>query len=113
MRLTFLGTRGEIEARSKRHRMHSSLLVTDGTSKVMIDCGRDWMNHIHRLAPSAIILTHAHTDHAGGLKASSPCPVFATAETWEVLKRYGIADRRLIAARKPFGIGSFTFEAAP
>jgi hypothetical protein len=38
MRLTFLGTRGEIEARSKRHRMHSSVLVTDSIGRIMIDC---------------------------------------------------------------------------
>jgi hypothetical protein len=27
MKLTFLGTRGEIDARTRRHRMHTSLLV--------------------------------------------------------------------------------------
>src|ERR671923_2745656 len=80
MKLIFLGTRGEIEARSKRHRMHSSLLVTNGRSRVMIDCGRDWTSRVRRLAPDAIILTHAHPDRADGLKNGPPCPVFATAE---------------------------------
>jgi hypothetical protein len=28
MKLTFLGTRGEIEARTSRHHMHSSLMVS-------------------------------------------------------------------------------------
>ena len=40
MKLTFLGTRGEIEARTRRHRMHSSLMISHGGADVMIDCGR-------------------------------------------------------------------------
>jgi len=45
MKLTFLGTRGEIEARTRRHRMHTSLLVSYRTADVMIDCGLDcWEN---------------------------------------------------------------------
>jgi phosphoribosyl 1,2-cyclic phosphodiesterase len=113
MELRFLGTRGEIEARSKRHRMHSSLLVTDKIGGIMIDCGDDWKNRIKKLAPDAIVLTHAHPDHAGGLKNGAPCPVFATSETWERLKRYAISDRRLIFPHKPFHLGSTVFEAVP
>ena len=41
MKLTFLGTRGEIEARTRQHRMHSSVLVSYRGAKVMIDCGLD------------------------------------------------------------------------
>jgi phosphoribosyl 1,2-cyclic phosphodiesterase len=93
--------------------MHSSLLATDGVSKVMIDCGSDWAKRIRRLGPDAIVLTHAHPDHAGGLKNGAPCPVFATAETWDALKRYGIADRRPISAHKPFRIGPLAFDAVP
>ena len=65
MKLTFLGTRGEIEARTALHRMHSCLMV-DG--RVLVDCGADWLGKISALCPQAIILTHAHLDHAGGLK---------------------------------------------
>jgi hypothetical protein len=40
MNLTFLGTRGEIDARSRRHWMHTSLLlVSYRSADVMIDCG--------------------------------------------------------------------------
>jgi len=39
MKLTFLGTRGNIDARTRRHRMHSSLLVSYYRNRVMIDCG--------------------------------------------------------------------------
>ena len=67
MKLTFLGTRGEIEARTRRHRMHSSLLLSYRRAKVMIDCGLDWLGKFERLHPDAIVLTHAHPDHAWGL----------------------------------------------
>jgi hypothetical protein len=45
MKLTFLGTRCEIEARTRRHRMYTSLLVSYRTADVMIDCGLDWLGN--------------------------------------------------------------------
>jgi ribonuclease BN (tRNA processing enzyme) len=68
MKLTFLGTRGKIEARTRRHRMHSSLLVSYRGAKVMIDCGLDWLGKIERPHPNSIVLTHAHPDHAWACK---------------------------------------------
>jgi len=60
VRLRFLGTRGEIQARTRRHRRHSSLLVGYRRREVMIDCGLDWRDAVRRLHPAAIVLTHAH-----------------------------------------------------
>ena len=51
MRLTFLGTRGEIDARTRRHRMHTSLLVSYRAANVMIDCGLDWLGKLKRVSP--------------------------------------------------------------
>jgi phosphoribosyl 1,2-cyclic phosphodiesterase len=113
MILKFLGTRGEIEARSKLHGMHSSLLIVHASHKVMIDCGSDWAERLRGLRPEAIVLTHAHSDHAGGLKSGSPCPVFATASTWELLKRCPIGSRRMISPFETFEIGQVAFEAFP
>ena len=67
MKPTFLGTRGEIEARMRRHHMHTSLLVSHRGRDVMIDCGLDWLGKFERLHPDAIVLTHAHPDRAWGL----------------------------------------------
>ena len=64
----------------------------------MLDCGADWLGRVARLRPSAIVLTHAHPDHAGGLADGAPCPVYATAETWGRIGRYPIAERRIIEA---------------
>lgn len=36
MKLVFLGTKGYIEARSRRHRRHTALLLTHGRRRIMI-----------------------------------------------------------------------------
>ena len=113
MTLTFLGTRGEIEARTRRHRMHTSLLVSYRVAHVMIDCGLDWLGKFERLRPSAIVLTHAHPDHASGLRHGSPCPVHAPQKTWQTLQNCTIQDRHLIEERTPTKICGITFEAFP
>jgi phosphoribosyl 1,2-cyclic phosphodiesterase len=113
MKLVFLGMRGEIEARTRRHRMHSSLLVSYRRTRVMIDCGLDWLGKFERLRPSAIVLTHAHPDHAWGLKNGAPCPVYAPRETWQTLQIHGIKKQYLIKERRPTKISDITFEAFP
>jgi ribonuclease BN (tRNA processing enzyme) len=111
--LTFLGTRGEIEARSRRHRRHSAALIQCGNARVMIDCGRDWLGRLRRLAPTAIMLTHGHADHAWGLAEGAPCPVYATKATWALIAHFPIRDRREMPLRKPVTIGGVTFRAWP
>jgi phosphoribosyl 1,2-cyclic phosphodiesterase len=113
MELKFLGTRGEIERRTRRHRMHTSLLVAYRTANVMIDCGLDWLGKLKRVDPSAIMLTHAHPDHAWGLRNGAPCPVYAPEKTWQELLHYPIKERRLIKERTPTKICGITFEAFP
>src|SRR6201993_4143195 len=111
MKLTFLGTRGEIDTRTRRHRMHTSLLVSYRGARVMIDCGLDWLGKLKRVDPSAIVLTHAHPDHAWGLKHGAPCPVYAPDKTWQELRHYPVKDRHVIKERTPTKICGITFEA--
>ena len=113
MKLTFLGTRGEIEKRTRRHRMHTSLMVSYRGADVMIDCGLDWLGKFERLHPSAIVLTHAHPDHAWGLRDGALCPVHAPQKVWETLERCRVEDPRLIEERTPTKICGITFEAFP
>ncbi|MGB8277711.1 MAG: MBL fold metallo-hydrolase [Methylovirgula sp.] len=113
MELTFLGTRGEIKLRSRRHRRHSSLLVQHGDVRIMLDCGTDWLDGVRTIAPTAIVLTHAHPDHAAGLAKGAPCPVYATDMTLNLLNHYPIADRRRVPVRKSVTIGGLRFKAVP
>ena len=111
--LIFIGTRGNTEERTRRHRRHSALLVHYGESSVMIDCGADWLRSVVSLSPSAIVVTHGHPDHAQGLAYGAPCPVFATVETWALLDAYPIADKRIVPVNEPFRVGGLRFEAFP
>ena len=110
--LTFLGTRGGIDARTARHRMHSALLISWRRKRVMIDCGADWQDKVDQVNPNAILITHAHPDHAGGLE-SGACPVYATKETWSKIRTGSIAAKQVIEPRLPVELFGIEFEAFP
>lgn len=114
MRLTFLGTRAFIEASNRRHRRHAAALVETGDGRLMIDCGADWQGRVDAIEADAIVLTHAHPDHAFGLKDGTDRPVWATEATFDGLAEAGIAvprggvlapERRVVVA----GIGVTAF----
>lgn len=111
MRLTFLGTRAHIEAATRQHRRHSSMLVKGDGGRVMIDCGADWRRRVNSLKPDAIVLTHGHPDHAFGLKGGAPCPVHATEATWATIGDFPVAERHAIEIRQAFEVCGVSFEA--
>lgn len=113
MKITFLGTRGYIDVYTRRHRRHSATLISYRNSKVLVDCGLDWLGKVKKIDPDAIIITHAHPDHVGGLKNGAPCPVYATSESWDIINKYPINDRRIVKIRKRIKIGTVFFEAFP
>lgn len=58
MRITILGTRGEIEESAPDHRLHSGILIDD---TILFDVGeREFLES----EPDHIFLTHLHPDHA-------------------------------------------------
>jgi len=113
MELIFLGTKGNIEESSKKHKMHTSLLVKYHKTRLLVDCGLSWLNKFERYKPSHILLTHAHPDHAFGLKEGSPCKVWATKTTWDLINNFSIelAFKNLIKIEKKIKIGSIFVEA--
>lgn len=111
MKLTFLGTRAYIDVCAPEHRRHSAALLERDGARVMIDCGEDWVEKVHNIAPDAIVLTHAHPDHAFGLKNGAPCSVYATEAAWETIDGFPIGNRRAVRAREPLTVRGIEFEA--
>lgn len=113
MKLTFLGTRGYIEQRTESHGMHASTLVEYRGKGVLIDCGEDWLGRLAELAPKAIVVTHCHPDHAGGLAEGAPCPVYGSAETIEALEDFPLKDIRIMAPEETTEIRGMRFTYFP
>ena len=93
--------------------MHSALLISWRRKNVMIDCGADWQDKVVQVNPNAILITHAHPDHASGLKSGAPCPVYATKETWSKIRSGLIAAKKVIEPRLPVELVGIEFEAFP
>ncbi|MGD8867192.1 MAG: MBL fold metallo-hydrolase [Gemmatimonadales bacterium] len=115
MKLRFLGTRGNIEATTRRHRRHSALEVSYRGKRVMVDCGADWRGELAELQPHALVITHAHPDHAFGLEDGAPCPVYATRAAWNELSDYPLEDKHVLSSERSLEImgiefGAFTLE---
>jgi phosphoribosyl 1,2-cyclic phosphodiesterase len=79
----------------------------------MVDCGLDWLHRVNSLSPTAIVLTHAHPDHAAGLARGAPCPVYATSETWALLGQLPVRDRCTLSAGRFSTIDHLRFKAFP
>lgn len=111
MQVTFLGTRGYIEARTGAHFNHTSTLVAGPGGMIRIDCGEDWRGRCDATRHDALLITHAHIDHAAGLREGSSRPVFATAAAWEAMAGWPIEQRRTIEERQPLQIAGMKIEA--
>jgi ribonuclease BN (tRNA processing enzyme) len=85
LKLTFLGTRWEIKVRSRAYRRHSALPVRYSGTAIMIDCGADWLHRLSAVAPTRILITHAHQDHAWELAGAAFCPVYAANDAWAAI----------------------------
>jgi len=113
MKITFLGTRSSAPASSKLHQRHSALLVETAGARVMIDCGSDWAGVLEKIKPDALLLTHAHDDHAGGLDAPYPCPVYAGEASWDRLAAGGHPGDLLLKQEQPLFFGELKGSAFP
>lgn len=113
MKLTFLGTRGYIGPSTRRHRYYTSLLVEYLGRRVMVDCGEGWQKRWDALNPEAIVITHAHPDHAFALRASvPPCPVYAAAAAWKPMEDFAVPPelRHTLKIREPRKLCGIEFQ---
>jgi phosphoribosyl 1,2-cyclic phosphodiesterase len=109
MKLTFLGTRGYIKTRTERHHMHASMLVSCNGKGIILDRGEDWIANDEWFGADAVLVTHAHPDHAWGLKQGTPVPVYASHDSWDLMKTFKVADRREVEFGKTESVGDIKF----
>ena len=111
MKITFLGTRGYIESSTRLHKRHTSTLFSYHNTHILIDRGIDWLGQPYPKSLRAIFITHAHPDHAWGLQSGAPCEVYASRESWELMKDFTlITQRQVVIPRKKIKIGEFIIE---
>jgi phosphoribosyl 1,2-cyclic phosphodiesterase len=78
--------------------MHSALLLECAGRRLLLDAGETWRGHLRRLHPDWIAITHAHPDHAFALAEGTDTPVYVSAESFELLKRYPVRTFRVFEA---------------
>jgi ribonuclease BN (tRNA processing enzyme) len=93
--------------------MHSALMVESGRRRLLIDCGKDWLHVVNRLHPAAIFITHAHEDHAAGLRRGAPSAVYATSDTWTAMSSWPLAVRCALQPRHEISVAGVRIEAWP
>ncbi len=77
----------------------------------MVDAGEDWRGRIGEIRPNAIVLTHAHPDHADGLQDGVDCPAYATKDTWDVIDEFRIGERHVLRESETAGVCGIEFTA--
>jgi glyoxylase-like metal-dependent hydrolase (beta-lactamase superfamily II) len=107
VKIHFFGTRGYIEESSRLHRMHSALLLSFAGKRLLLDAGETWSGRIGELDPNWIAITHAHPDHAFGLRGGTGVPVYVTSVTRRLLRGFPLSRLRTLTAGRWQAIGPF------
>ncbi len=113
VRLRFYGTKGYVEEESPSHRGHSAFTVEAGGFRLLCDFGQNRKGMLGKIRPDAIFISHAHPDHAWGLKEGTDVPVYASAVTHEILRDLPIGNRVVLKPGTPRSEGPFRIAAFP
>jgi ribonuclease BN (tRNA processing enzyme) len=113
MRLHFYGTKGYVEEESAEHSGHSAFTIIAGGFRLLCDFGENRAGILRRIHPDAILVSHAHPDHAWGLKEGTDVPVYASEVTHEITKDLAIERREVLQPRRAARIGPFRVTTYP
>ena len=116
MRLTFLGTKGEIEESSPEHKMNSALLIAHRNTRLLIDFGKTLKGKLRRIKPTHIVLTHAHSDHAWGfVEEDRDTDAYMLDAVWNTLKPSirDLLDKRILHRYYWKKIGDIMIQPVP
>jgi len=112
MKLKFLGTKGEIEEQTEKHKYNSSLLIQEKGFRLLIDHGMI-SRKLSEIKPDAILITHGHPDHFIWLKKDEEYQgdIYITRDT-EKLAKFR-QNFKIIKLNKWFRLGPFNIIAYP
>ena len=113
MKLSFLGSRGYVEESSATHRGHSAFLVEEDGFRLLCDFGENHAGTLREVRPDAVVVSHAHPDHAWGLREGTAIPVFASATTHAIVKDFPIGRRIALAPARRRRVGPFRVTLFP
>ena len=113
VRLTFFGSRGYVEESSPTHEGHSAFAVDAGGFRLLCDFGRNRRGLLGKIRPDAIVVSHAHPDHAWGLEEGTDVPVYASKATHEILAGLPIRKRVVMPSGRRRRIGPFSATLFP
>jgi len=111
-KLIFLGTKGEIEEFTEKHRYNASLLVTSGNTRLLLDFGKLRRYTLEELHPDAVLITHAHPDPYAWLyeDIKTETPVYLTKETYDYGK-FRPDNPHIFQPGEEFTVGTITWSA--
>ena len=113
MRLHFHGTRGYVEESSPSHSGHSAFTIEADGFRLLCDFGENRKGLLGGIRPDAIFVSHAHPDHAWGLREGADAPVYASAITHELLAEMPLAERIVLDPAQGVRVGPFRLTAFP
>jgi ribonuclease BN (tRNA processing enzyme) len=113
MKLTFFGSRGYVPESSDSHRGHSAFTVEAEGFRLLCDFGENQAGRLGQIRPDAIVLSHAHPDHAWGLKEGSAAPVFASAATHALIGDFPIREPVAMSLERSRRVGPFRITLLP
>jgi len=113
MKIAFFGSRGYVAESSSTHRGHSAFVVEEDGFRLLCDFGENQAGRLGEIRPDAIVVSHAHPDHAWGLREGSAATVFASAATHALIGGFPIREPVAMALDRrrrvgPFGITLLT-----
>ncbi|HET9796185.1 MAG TPA: MBL fold metallo-hydrolase [Thermoanaerobaculia bacterium] len=113
MKLTFFGSRGYVEESSPTHAGHSAFTVETAGFRLLCDFGENRRGLLGRIDPDAIVVSHAHPDHAWGLAEGASAPVYASRTTHDIIRDLPIRERVVVAPGRRRRVGPFSVTLFP
>jgi glyoxylase-like metal-dependent hydrolase (beta-lactamase superfamily II) len=113
VKIRFFGTRGYVEESSPTHRFHSAFSIEAEGFTLLCDFGENQVGRLSEIRPDAIVLSHAHPDHAWGLKDPTSIPVYASAATHAIIRDFPVGKPVSMAPGRRRRAGPFRLTLLP